>query len=187
MGYRLEDLVPLFKKLEDLGLRFVIIGNTSILYAMGQRVFQDDLDLYVYEGSLASVESDLRSIADDMGWDVGATELGTPSLIIRRDDEEIAIDLYEALHDFYVPERIIETSRDIGLGNVKVKILTPEQHIVLKARAGSEESIEDLSKYVDLIESGELKINLQEIKKLAQLFDDARTIIYRLRKAGFSI
>lgn len=187
MGYRLEDLVFLFRRLEDLGLRFAIIGSTSIQYAMGQRVFEDDLDLYVYEGSLASVEGDLRSAADNMGWDVGATELGTPSLIIRRSGEEIAVDLYEALHDFYVPAEIIETSRDISLEDVKLRILTPEQHIVLKARAGSEESIEDLSRYVDLAESGDLKINIQEIKRLAQLFDDARTIIYRLRKAGFSI
>ncbi|HWQ17316.1 MAG TPA: nucleotidyltransferase [Sulfolobales archaeon] len=186
-AYRLEDLVSLFKQLEGLGLRFVIIGNTSIYYAMGRRVFEDDVDLYIYEGSLASVESSLRSIADEMGWDVGSTELGTPSLIIRNMGEEIAVDLYEALYDFYVPSEIIEASRIISLDGISVRILAPEQHIVLKARAGSEESVEDLARYADLVENGELKVNIQEIKRLAQLFEDMKTIIQRLRKAGFQL
>lgn len=187
MGYRLEDLAPLFKKLEDLGLRFVIIGSTSIGYAVGVRVFEDDLDLYVYEGSLASVDSDLRSIADSMGWDIGVTELGTPSLIARIKGEEIVIDLYEALHDFYIPAEMIEASRIISIGDMSIRILTPEQHMVLKARAGSEESIEDLARYADLVESGELKVNIQEMRRWAQLFEDMRAIMYRLRKAGFPV
>lgn len=187
MGYRLEDLASIFKQLEDLGLRFVIIGNTSIYYAMGLRVFEDDVDLYIYEGSLAFADSDLRNMADERGWDIGMTELGTPSLVIKRGDEELVIDLYEALHDFYIPEEIIDASRTVGLDSARVKILTPEQHIVLKARAGSEESIEDLARYADLIESGDLKVNIQEIKRLANLFEDSRTIIYRLRKAGFPV
>jgi predicted nucleotidyltransferase len=186
-GYRLEDLVFLFKQLEGLGLRFVIIGNTCIYYAMGRRVFEDDVDLYIYEGSLVSAESSLRSIADEMGWDVGSTELGTPSLIVRNKGEEIVVDLYEALYDFYVPEEIIEASRIISLDSISMRILTPEQHIVLKARAGSEESVEDLARYADLVENGELKVNIQEIKRLAQLFEDMKTIIHRLRKAGFQL
>lgn len=72
-------------------------------------------------------------------------------------------------------------------GGLSIRILSPEQHIVLKARSGSEDAIAELSEYLDLYESGDLSINIQEIRRLASLFEDQRTILYRLRKAGFQI
>jgi len=187
LGFMLEDLAPLFKWLDRIGLGFIIIGDTCVYYAAGHRVFQGDVDLYIFNGSISFVENDLRKFAEESGWDIGSTELGTPSLVLRKNDEDIAVDLYEAMHDFYVPAELIESSRVIDVGGLSIRILSPEQHIVLKARSGSEDAIAELSEYLDLYESGDLSINIQEIRRLASLFEDQRTILYRLRKAGFQI
>ncbi|MEM4971918.1 MAG: nucleotidyltransferase, partial [Sulfolobales archaeon] len=144
-------------------------------------------DLFVFEGSLSAVEADLVSRADEMGWDVGSTWLGTPSLVVRVGSEEVPLDLYEAVHDFYIPWEFVEGSRVVDLSGYPLRMLSPEQHIVLKARSGSEFVDEELHEYVDLYESGDLRISLQELRRLSSLFEDQRAIISRLRKAGFPL
>ncbi|MDT7887962.1 MAG: nucleotidyltransferase [Desulfurococcales archaeon] len=187
MGFRLEDLVPIFKWLSSLGLGFVIIGDTCIYYTIGRRVFEGDVDLYIYEGSLISVEGDIISHADEVGWDLGSTWLGTPSLVVRVGSEEVSLDLYEAVHDFYVPWEFLESPRVVDISGYPLRMLSPEQHIVLKARSGSEGIDEELHEYVDLYESGDLKISIHELKKLASFFEDQRIILSRLRNAGFPL
>jgi predicted nucleotidyltransferase len=187
LGFRLEDLVPIFKWLSSLGLGFVIIGDTCIYYTIGRRVFEGDVDLYIYEGSLISVEGDIISHADEVGWDLGSTWLGTPSLVVRVGSEEVSLDLYEAVHDFYVPWEFLESPRVVDISGYPLRMLSPEQHIVLKARSGSEGIDEELHEYVDLYESGDLKISIHELKKLASFFEDQRIILSRLRNAGFPL
>jgi predicted nucleotidyltransferase len=187
LGFRLEDLVSVFRWLSSLGLGFVVIGDTCVYYSIGRRVFEGDVDLFVFEGSLLAVEGDIVSHADESGWDVGSTWLGTLSLVVRVGSEEVPLDLYEAVHDFYVPWEFIEGSRVIDVSGFHLKMLSPEQHIVLKARSGSEDVEEKLHGYVDLYESGSLRISLQELRRLSSLFEDQRAIISRLKKAGFPL
>lgn len=187
MGHRLEDFVYIVERLEDLGLKLVIIGDTSILYAAGFRIFEGDLDLYAFEGSPSASLEALSSLAGELGWDLGSTGIGTPALVARSGDSEILVELYEPIYDFYIPRELVENSRIVSVDTHALRILTPEQHIVLKAREGSENSEEKLSKYYELFEKGQLKINVQDLRRYASLFDEEKTLLSRLRKAGFPV
>jgi predicted nucleotidyltransferase len=124
-----------FKTLDSLDLKFVIVGNTALLYALGERVFDDDIDLFIYEGSSMAVEDDLRSIASKKGWDIGQTDMGTPSIIYKLNDQEVIIELYESFYDFYIPLEIARESRVVNIGGYYIRMVTPEQYLVLKARS----------------------------------------------------
>ncbi|MEL9929320.1 MAG: nucleotidyltransferase [Sulfolobales archaeon] len=187
MVYELEDLSELFSYLESLGVRLAIIGSTSLQYHMGIRKFEDDLDLFVYEGSLLLEEERLRSDLARLGWDVGLTEFSTPKVIMRRGDEEIEVELYENIHDFYIPLELIERARDITVKDHRLKILLPEQYLVLKARAGRDKDLEDLRVYSDMIKEGKLRISISLIRENASLFEEERIIISRLRSSGIKI
>ena len=189
MGYRLEDLYEVLAYIiKDLGLRVAIIGDTSIYYFLGERVFNKDLDLFVYEGSVLDKEDLLRRGASERMWEIGSTEYGTPKISVRKNDEEIEIELYENIYDFYIPQEIIEKSKDIRIRDIDLKIIYPEQHIVLKARAGGEQDIESLRVYSDMVKEGVLRLGLAKIKETASLFpEEERLILSRLRSAGFNI
>lgn len=187
MGHRLEDVADVVERLEDLGLKLAIIGDTSILYAAGFRTFEGDLDLYAFEGSPSASLEALSRLAEELGWDLGSTSIGTPALVVRKGDSEILVELYEPIHDFYIPRELVEGSRIVAFDGHTLRILTPEQHIVLKAREGSEDSEEKLSKYFDLFEKGQLRINVQDLRRYASLFEEERAVIFRLRKAGFPV
>ncbi len=188
MGYKLNDLIDIFKSLDALSLKFVVIGNTSILYALGERLFDDDLDLFIYEGSSMAVEDELRALASKKRWDIGQTDMGTPSIIYKVRDEEVIIELYENFYDFYIPIEFAEDARVMNIDGYYLKMLTPEQYLVLKARSGVEGVVEELAIYINLLKRKKLNISLNSIEKYASLFeDDKAQIIGRLRKSGLSI
>lgn len=189
MEYRLEDVADLLSFLvRGLGLKIAVIGSTALYYHTGARRFSEDLDLYVYEGSIIDREESLRQYCVEKGCDVGATDLGTPKLAVKRGDEEIEIEIYENIFDFYIPIEMIEKSRDVRIGDSEIKILLPEYYIVLKARTGSEADIEKLALVSDLVRENRLRINTALVREAASLFEgEDKMILSRIRSIGIRV
>ncbi|MEZ0290028.1 MAG: nucleotidyltransferase [Sulfolobales archaeon] len=187
MSYGLEDLEELFAYLSSLGVKIAIVGSTALQYHMGVRRFEEDLDLFVYEGSILDQEDRVRRDLSRKGWDIGSTELSTPKIIIRRNEREIEVEIYENIYDLYIPIEMIERAREVKIGSSMVKILLPEQYIVLKARAGREKDLEDLRVISDMIREGRLRISTSIMREMISLFEDERVILSRLRSVGIKI
>ncbi len=189
MSYRLEDLYEVFLYLiKELNVKIAIIGGVVINYFLGEKEFSEDLDLFIYEGSILDKESMLREYAREKSWEIGATEYGLPKISLRKNDLEIEIEIYENIYDFYIPPEIIERSRDIKVRDLDLKILYPEYQILLKARAGGEQDIEMLRVYSDLVKEGKLRISASRIREALSYFpDEEKLILSRLRSAGFNI
>jgi len=189
MSYKLEDLHDLFLYLvKKLDLKIAIIGGVVISYFLGEKEFDEDLDLFIYEGSILDKENYLREYAHEKSWEVGSTEYGLPKISLRKNESEVEIEFYENIYDFYIPLEIIERSRDIRIRDIDLKIIYPEHQIVLKARAGGEQDIETLRLYSDLVKEGKLKISVSRIRETIMFFpDEEKLILSRLRSAGFNI
>ncbi|MGC9147875.1 MAG: nucleotidyltransferase [Sulfolobales archaeon] len=189
MSYRLEDLYDVFLYLiKKLNVKIAIIGGVVISYFLGEKEFSEDLDLFVYDGSILDKESMLRDYAREKSWEVGTTEYGMPKISLRKDDTEIEIEFHENIYDFYISPEIIERSRDIRVRDLDLKILYPEYQIILKAKAGGEQDIETLRVYSDLVKEGKLRISINRIREALSYFpDEEKLILSRLRSAGFNV
>lgn len=189
MEYSLNDLTDLFNILiKELGLNIAIIGSVALYYNIGEKRFNEDLDLFIYKGSILEQEDRLREICYKKGWDFGLTEFGTPKITVRKDEYEIEIEIFENIYDFYIPQEIIERSRDIKIGDLIIKMILPEHYVVLKARTGSSKDIEKLSLIKDLVNERKLRLDLSIIRETISYFEDEeKMIISRLRSVGINI
>ncbi len=190
MAYTLKDIAWLVKKLEEEGIRGVIIGSTVIDLELRRKSFEDDIDFFVLEPSPLIEEDRYREIAYRNNWQMSYTALGTPKFVIRLPSgEEVIIEFYENIHDFYVPLEVIENAPAKRISGTSVRVIRPEDYIVLKAKAAREPDIEDLRIVKEYIDSGKLRIDERIIKRDIELLpeEDKKFVIHKLRELGFRI
>ncbi len=183
MGYTINDLAYVLGKLSSHGVKFVVIGDTVIQLALKQKELSGDIDLFVYEPSPLVEEDFYRGVAEEEGWIISSTEIGTPKLVARVNDREIIIELYENFMDIEIPEEILNEARTINLRGVKVRILKPEHYFVLKARQGVD--LDKLENYYRKLGTLDKKLLSKTIGKFPK--DERNLIIERLALIGITL
>ena len=163
----------------DNGFRFTIIGGTIIALAVSSDDLGPDVDVFAEHPNVTD-EQRYLSAAEANSWDYGQTWLGTPRLTIVAQGEEVPVEFYDNIYDFYVPERFIRDARRVEVEGVRVRMLTPEQYLVLKGRAGRDVDEEALKQIGELVRKGRLKVDADRIREAAKEFEDERIIIRRL-------
>ncbi len=189
LGYTLAQLAKAINQLREEGIDGIIVGGTCIHITLRRSELEEDVDLFVTSLSPFIEEERIRSTAYRRGWRVGLTELGTVSLILNIEGNEIQIELYENVHDFYIPDEALRICRrSISIHGVDINYIAPECWAVFKAKRGSNQDMYALSKLHELAELGEIKLDISLMKKVAGLYEDeARYIFDRLRSAGFRL
>jgi predicted nucleotidyltransferase len=182
-----EAFARVVKELLDEGFRFTIIGGTVVEVELGGRDLGDDIDVYAEHPDVLVDEDAYSDVAERRGWVLGQTWLGTPRLLVRVGDEEVPVEFYDNLFDFYVPPSMVQRARRISVGGVRVKMVRLEDHIVLKANAGRDRDLERLAEIAKLVGRGKLRVNLKAVREAASEFDDEVVILRRLRDAGFRV
>lgn len=178
--FSINALRRIIELLRSRGVDGVIIGSTSLELATGSRVFEGDVDLLVTSTSVLANYSVLEELAREHGCILGATWLGTPSITCFVENEEVPVDLYENIYDFYIPEELVKDSVIYNVSGVKIRAVRPEDYIVLKAVAGREEDLEALRRVGDLIKSRKLKVDKRFIESRTRLFVETQAILRRI-------
>mgnify|MGYP000448038323 FL=1 len=178
-------LKELAKEFELNNIDAVIIGSTIVSLALGGFFKEEeDLDLFVINRSPLLEEDLFKNIAISKGWDYTYTDYGTPRLIVPFEYGEFFIDFYENIHDFYIPEEILEKeTRRIKINHYRIKLLSLEAYIVLKARIGRRIDDRDLARIKELIKEGYLKANKRRIEELLKYFPEEEIGIMKNRLA----
>ncbi|MCE4615495.1 MAG: nucleotidyltransferase [Aeropyrum sp.] len=172
------------KALLDRGFRFVVIGGTVVELALGSRDLGDDVDLFGEEPP-PLLEEEYSSVAFELGWVSGQTWLGTPRLVARVEGEEVPLEFYDNVHDFYVPDVMLERSERVILDGVRVRVVRLEDHIALKAHAGRGSDIERLKEIGRLAKKGRISVDRRLLAESVSLFgEESRVLERRLREAG---
>ncbi len=187
--YLVSDLVHVMKELFQRGVDAVVIGGTSVELAIKAQRLSGDLDLFPLNMSPLIEEDFYRALAEELGWGFGYTDLGTPRLVARVKSGDLPVEFYENIHDFYIPPAILESATTKRISGVDVKVIQPEDYVVLKARAGGEEDLERLREISKLAARGKLKLNPRLIKRSLEYFpEDERSVIERrLKECSFKV
>ncbi|MCS7106678.1 MAG: nucleotidyltransferase [Acidilobaceae archaeon] len=170
------------KALLEGGFRFTIIGGTVVEYMLGKEDLGDDVDLFAEHPSPLFEEGEYRRFAEELRWSYGQTWLGTPRMIAAV-GEEVPIEFYENLYDFYVPERLLEDSVRVEIGEVKVKMVRLEHYLLLKANSGRGVDMDRLAEIAKLVRRGKLAVDARKIEEGAQSFEEGDVLLRRLREA----
>jgi len=189
LTYSRRVLRDVLVRLKESGVDGVIIGSTVLMIYLNLDEFEDDLDIFVVNFSPYSNEDLVRSIAARLGCELSQSGWGTPALYCMFNGDEVVVELHENVLDFYIPNEVIKSSREFKLLDIKVRHITLEDYIVLKARAGREHDLEDLNIISDIVRKGDLKVNINAIKdRIRWVFpDEERLLLNRLRQAGFKV
>ena len=166
------------------GLKFTIIGSTVVSLEAGLDDMGEDVDLFAESPSVVESEDFYVRVAEANSWHLGQTWLGTPRITVIAEDEEVPVEFYDNLYDFYIPERFIREARRVDVEGVKVKAITVEEYLALKGRAGREEDVEGLKRAVELAKKGRLKLSTDEVRRAAEEFEESQIILRRLREVG---
>jgi Predicted nucleotidyltransferase len=181
---KVGEVLKEIKELTD----FVIIGDTVVDLELGRKGTESDVDLFILSVSVFIDEDKIREFAFDRGWDFGKTPIDTPRLIIGVDDEQLQVDMYENIQDFFVPQDIIENAQERKIGNEYFKVIRIEDYILLKANAFREEDEDELKTLVYLIGSGKIEIDKNYLKSHIQSFqENAKSIEDRLKSIGIKV
>ncbi len=172
------------RRILDYGVKFVVIGDLPVQLELGAKKLEGDIDLFVIEPSVFVEEELYTEMAEKEGWGYGTTELGTPRIIARINEEEVPVEFYENIFDFDIPIEIINTAKRIRIDNVQVKAITIEDYFLLKARQGV-----DMDKLETYARKLRRRINIGEMKKKLELFppEERGLITRRLSSIGINI
>ncbi len=190
MTYTLDDLAWILRVLQEEGFKFVVIGSTVLYLELRATKLEDDIDLFALEPSPLVEEDFYREKAYKHGWTLAQTVLGTPKFVVRTPSgAEVIVEFYENIHDFYIPPEILESAPTKRIRGVAVKVLRPEDYVVLKAKAGREVDMEDLRIVWEYVEEGKLKLNERIIKQDVEYLpeEDKPLVVRRLRSIGFRV
>lgn len=182
MGYTLDDIAYVLGKLQEYGVKFVVIGDTVVQLALRVKEFTGDVDLFVYEPSPLVEEEFYHEIVEKENWGISTTELGTPRIIARVGEKEIIVELYENFMDVEIPEEILDQARTIHVKGVKIRVLKPEHYFVLKARQGVD--LDKLSEYYRKLGKIDKKLLEKTIEKFPE--EEQSLIRERLLSVGIS-
>ncbi len=162
------------------GLSGVLIGSTSLQLAVGMQRFDGDLDLFVTSTSVLANLGTVEEFVRRYGCLLGSTWVGTPSITCYIDGEEVVVDLYENMHDFYVPTEVLEDSIEYEVQGVKVRAVRPEDYLVLKAVSSAMEDPDFVESLRGFLRSKKLKLSRKLVESRVQLFEDPQAIMRRL-------
>ena len=181
---KVGEILKEIKELTD----FIIIGDTVVDLELGRKGTESDVDLFVLSISVFIDEDRIRDFAYERGWDFGKTPIDTPRLVVGVDDEQLQIDMYENIQDFFVPQGVIDNAIERKIGNEYFKVIRIEDYILLKANAFREEDEDELKTIVYLIGNGKLEIDKNYLKSHIPLFEEnAKSIEDRLKSVGISV
>ncbi|WP_338599757.1 nucleotidyltransferase [Sulfolobus tengchongensis] len=168
--------------------KFVIIGDTIVDVLLKRKGTESDIDLFVLDISVLVDDDKIRNFAYDKGWDYGRTPIDTPRLLVPVNDDQLQIDLYENIQDFFVPKEILDSAINIKIGNHEFKSVTLEDYILLKANAFREEDEDELRTLIYLLGEGKIKIDKEYLKKHLNAFEEnSDSIRERLSLIGIKI
>ncbi|HID41120.1 MAG TPA: nucleotidyltransferase [Pyrodictium sp.] len=190
MAYSLKDLAWLLEKLQAKGVKGVVVGSTVIDLELRKRQFEDDIDIFVIEPSPLIEEDFYRGLAEEEGWQISYTALGTPKLVAKLPSgEEVVVELYENILDYYIPPEMLDNAPKKRIGKTEARFIRPEDYIVLKAKAAREADIEDLRIIREYIDEGKLRVDERIIKRDVELLpeDDRGFVVNKLRELGFRV
>lgn len=187
MPYSINTLAKVLGEIREVGIDFVVIGDTVVYLETKNRELEGDVDLFVTNISPFVEEENIRSIAEEHGWGFGYTDLGTPRLIVRTSEGDVVVELYENIHDFYIPEEMVQEAKKIRIRNVEVNIIHVEDYIILKARAGGPEDLEKLSKMLKFIKSKGYCLNQRILRRHILFFEPDEQQLIRSRLEGLGV
>lgn len=189
MGFSRKVLRDVMVRLNEVGVEGVIIGSTVLMLYLGLNEFEDDIDIFATNFSPCTDEDLVRSAAAKLGCELSQSTWGTPALYCIFNSDEVVIELHENILDFYIPNEILRTAKESKVIDIKVKHITIEDYIVLKARAGRNQDLEDLNILSDLVKRGDLRVNLNLIKdRIREVFpEEEKLILSRLKLTGFKV
>ncbi len=167
---------------------FVIIGDTVVDLLLKRKGTESDVDVFALDISVIAEEDKIREFALERGWDYGSTPLDTPRVFAPVDDQQLQVDFYENLQDFYVPKEILDSSKEMKIGKDYFKVITLEDYLLLKANAFREEDEDELKTIVYLIGEGKLSIDKEYLKSHIDLFEEnSKSIRERLSAVGIKV
>ncbi len=170
-------------RIKGYGVEFVVIGDTVVQLALRKKELRGDVDLYVFKPSVVVEEEFYIELAEKEGWLYSTTEAGTPRIVARIGEKEIPIEFYENIFDIYIPEEIVSRAGSIKASGVRIKLIKPEEYIVLKARQGVD--LDKLARYIRELKSIDKKLIEETIELMPE--EDRKTIINRLRELGLRL
>ncbi len=189
MGYSRKSLAKAIVQLRENGIDGVVIGSTVYMVRLGFHELEDDVDLFTTNIMPSFDEDVVLNAAEALGCFLGQNEWGGPQLKCPIDEEEITVELHENIYDFYVPQEILDDAETLSIAGVDVRMIRVEDYLILKAKAGRDQDLEDLRYLSDLIKNGKLKIRRELLRQRLSLFDEyeSKLIIKRLRDSEILI
>ncbi|AFZ70387.1 putative nucleotidyltransferase [Caldisphaera lagunensis DSM 15908] len=181
----LKAFVEILRKLLDEGVKFTIIGDTVILLNIKSEDLGEDIDLFVESPSILENENFYEELSNKNKWSYGKTWLGTPRITAVIFNEEINLDLYENLYDFYIPNSFINNAQRIDINGLRLKTISIEQYLVLKSYSGKEEDIEKLKDILNIIKKNKIRIHEDKIVEAAKEVGEENTILRKLKELGY--
>ncbi|QKR00026.1 nucleotidyltransferase [Metallosphaera tengchongensis] len=181
---KIGEILDEIRRLMD----FVIIGDTVVDLTLNRKVTESDVDIFPINFSVL-IEGDLlKSFAEERNWEVGSTPIDTPRLIVPVDDEQLQLDFYENIQDFFVPPVVVESAEEMKVGGKTFKVIKIEDYILLKANAFREEDETEIKKIIQLIGEKKIKIDLKILSEHAKDFEEnAQSIRERLASIGLKL
>jgi predicted nucleotidyltransferase len=162
------------------GISGVLVGSTALQLAAGMQGFEGDVDLFVTSTSVLANLGIVEEFVRRYGCLLGSTWVGTPSITCYVDGEEVVVDLYENMHDFYIPNEILEDSVEYEVQGIRVRAVRPEDYLVLKAVSSAMEDPDVVESLRGFLRSKRIKLNRRLIESRLQLFEDPQAIMRRL-------
>jgi predicted nucleotidyltransferase len=162
------------------GISGVLVGSTALQLAAGMQGFEGDVDLFVTSTSVLANLGIVEEFVRRYGCLLGSTWVGTPSITCYVDGEEVVVDLYENMHDFYIPNEMLEDSVEYEVQGVRVRAVRPEDYLVLKAVSSAMEDPDVVESLRGFLRSKRIKLNRRLIESRLQLFEDPQAIMRRL-------
>jgi len=169
---RFDKVGEILAKLKER-LDFVIIGDTVVDLSLGRKGTESDVDLFVNDGLLIE-EENLISLCNDNGWEMGRTPIDTPRIIANIGEQQLQIDLYENLQDFFVPRVVLDSAVPMKFGNVELPVVRLEDYVLLKLNAFREEDEEELKVLINYVGQGRLKLDRTYLASHMELFEVAK-------------
>jgi len=189
MGYSRKSLAKIIAQLREHEIDGVIIGSTAYLLRLGLHELEDDVDLFATSIMPSFDDEVVLNAAESLGCFLGQNEWGGPQLKCPVNGEEITVELHENIYDFYVPQEILDDAETLAVAGVNIKVIRIEDYLVLKAKAGRNQDLEDLRYLSDLIKNKKLRIRKEIIRQRLSLFDEyeSKLIVKRLTTSGIPV
>ncbi|BBG24561.1 nucleotidyltransferase [Sulfuracidifex tepidarius] len=181
---QLAQVGDVLKELSSL-TDFVIIGDTVLDVTLGRKNVESDIDVFLTSISVFTDEDVIDDFSQRHGWDLGKTPIDTPRFLVPIADDQLQIDLYENIQDFFVPPIVIESSTEKKIGDFSAKIILLEDYILLKANAFREEDERELKEIVKMVGERKIVINKEILLEHVEHFEEnSKSIKERLNSIG---